>query len=103
MQILIQCHLFLWNMKVALKSININSQFLPEKILDGSDFLAFMAIYFFFCQYTKSKDILWTVHEHDICGQENYVLISPYTTLKKVFLVSLRFPAILVLPFFLLL
>lgn len=34
-------------MKVALKYININPQFLPEKVLEESDFLAFIAIYFF--------------------------------------------------------
>lgn len=83
---------------MALKSFNINSQFLAEKVLEESDFLAFIAIYFFFCQYTKSKDILLTVREPDICGQKNSVLISPYTILKKVFLiffVSSRSPSCL--------
>lgn len=43
-QILVQCHPSLWNMKVALKSIRMNSQFLPEEVLKESDFLTFMAI-----------------------------------------------------------
>lgn len=37
-----------------------------------------------FCQYTKSKEILLSINEHDICGQANSVLISPYRTLKQV-------------------
>lgn len=41
-------------------------------------FSCFHSYLFFFCQYIKSKDILLTVHEHDICGQENSVLITQH-------------------------
>jgi len=35
----------LWNMKLALKSIKMNSQFLPEEVLEESAFLTFMACF----------------------------------------------------------